>query len=83
MPVPLLAEGFGRGLNNIPYAWAVIKAIPWLGLIYLLKIYFSGAKCHAERVMHGKVLMVTVGIPRLLRVLRLTISAGRHLWSWG
>ncbi|KPI35481.1 putative oxido [Cyphellophora attinorum] len=57
MPVPLLAEGFGRGLNNIPYAWTVIKAIPWLGMIYLLKIYFSGAKCQAERVMHGKVVM--------------------------
>jgi hypothetical protein len=63
MPVPLLAEGFGRGLSNIPYAWTIIKTIPWIGLIYLLKIYFNGAKCEAERVMHGKVVMVTVSLP--------------------
>lgn len=60
MPVPLIAEGFGRGLDNIPYAWSVIKLIPWIGLLALLKVYFSGAKCKAERLMHGKVIMVTV-----------------------
>jgi hypothetical protein len=62
MPIPLLAEGFGRGLSNIPYLWTVIKAIPSIGLIWLLKLYFAGAKCRAERLMHGKVVMVTVSI---------------------
>ena len=60
MPVPLLAEGYGRGLSGIPYAWTVIKAIPWIGVIWLLKLYFGGSKCQAERLMHGKVVMVTV-----------------------
>jgi hypothetical protein len=61
MPVPLLAEGFGHGLDRIPYVWTTLKIIPWLGLVYLLKWYFNGAKCKAERLMHGKVVMVTVG----------------------
>ena len=62
MPVPLLAEGFGRGINGIPYVWTVLKLLPGLGLLYLLKLYFSGAVCRAERLMHGKVVMVTVSI---------------------
>ncbi len=60
MPVPLLAEGFGRGLSGIPYAWTIIKSIPLLLVIFLLKLYFGGAKCRSERLMHGKVVMVTV-----------------------
>jgi hypothetical protein len=60
MPVPLLAEGLGRGISGIPYAWTVIKSLPWLAVIYLLKLYFGGAKCRSERVMHGKVVLVTV-----------------------
>ena len=81
MPVPLLAEGFGRGLGDIPYAWTIIKAVPWIGLIYLLKIYFSGAKCQAERLMHGKVVMVTVRGPHFSRSL-LIRTIGRHVRCW-
>ncbi|RMZ75897.1 hypothetical protein DV738_g5209, partial [Chaetothyriales sp. CBS 135597] len=61
MPIPLLAEGFGRGLSGIPYAWPVIKTAPWIALVWLLKWYFAGATCRAERVMHGKVVLVTGG----------------------
>lgn len=64
MPIPLLAEVSDRGISGIPYAWDLIKLVPWLGVLYLLKVYFSGAKCRAERVMHGKVVMVTVGLVR-------------------
>jgi len=60
MPVSLLAEGFARGLSNIPHIWTVIKSLAWLGVIAVLKLYFGGAKCRSERVMHGKVVMVTV-----------------------
>jgi len=60
MPVPLLAEVSGSGLSHIPYAWTVLKIVPWIGLVYLLKLYFGGAQNKAERVMHGKVVMVTV-----------------------
>ena len=67
MPVPILAEGFEKGIGGIPYAWDVIKLIPWVGLLYLLKLYFSGARCRSERVMHGKVVMVTVSSPGSLK----------------
>lgn len=60
MPIPLLAEGFDRGLSNIPYIWTIARGLPFLGLIALVKSYFAGAKCQTERVMHGKVVMVTV-----------------------
>lgn len=60
MPIPLLAEGFGRGLANIPYLWTVAQAAVAIGFVVLLKYYFGGARCRSERVMHGKVVMVTV-----------------------
>jgi hypothetical protein len=60
MPIPLLAEGFGRGLSNIPYAWTAIQGAVLIAIITLLKQYFGGATCRSERVMHGKVVMVTV-----------------------
>jgi len=63
MPIPLLAEGFGRGVSNIPYIWTVAQSSAAIGVVYLLKLYFGGAKCRSERVMHGKVVMVTVRIP--------------------
>ena len=62
MPIPLLAEGFGRGWSSIPYLSTVLKSAVIIGVITLLKLYFGGAKCHAERVMHGKVVLVTVCI---------------------
>lgn len=61
MPVPLLAEGLlGQGFTRIPYIWPVLKSIPWVVAVVLLKFYFGGARCRVERVMHGKVVMVTV-----------------------
>lgn len=60
MPIPLLAEGIWGSPSSIPYLFAVLKTIPWLGLLVLLKFYFGGARCRSERVMHGKVVMVTV-----------------------
>lgn len=60
MVVPILAYSFWGGLSDIPYAYTVLKAIPWIGLVFLLKIYFSGTKSKSERVMHGKVIMITV-----------------------
>ena len=60
MPIPLLAEGFGRGITNIPHIWTAAQVVVGIALIYLLKSYFGGASCQAERVMHGRVIMVTV-----------------------
>lgn len=60
MVVPLLAEGFGRGVTNIPYLSSVAKIVLTVGLIYGLKVYFGGATCKSERLMHGKVVIITV-----------------------
>jgi len=60
MVVPLIVQGFWGGLSTIPYAYTVLKTIPWIALVILLKAYFEGAKNRSERVMHGKVVMVTV-----------------------
>lgn len=60
MPIPLLAEGFGRGFSNIPHIWTAVQLAAGVGVIALLKLYFGGTKCQSERVMHGKVVMVTV-----------------------
>ena len=60
MVVPLIAQGFWGGLSTIPYAYTVLKIIPWIALVILLKVYFEGSKNRSERVMHGKVVIVTV-----------------------
>jgi hypothetical protein len=60
MVVPLIAQGFWGGLSTIPYAYTILKTIPWIALVILLKIYFEGSKNRSERVMHGKVVIVTV-----------------------
>ena len=60
MVIPLVAQGLSEGISAVPYAYTVLKTIPWVALVVLLKIYFGGAKNRSERVMHGKVIMVTV-----------------------
>ena len=60
MPIPIIAQGIQEGISSIPYAWTVIKTAPWLLLIAALKYYFGGARNTSERLMHSKVVMVTV-----------------------
>jgi small-conductance mechanosensitive channel len=62
MPIPLIAQGIQEGIGSIPYAWTVIKTAPWLLLLAALKYYFGGARNTSERLMHSKVVMVTVRI---------------------
>lgn len=60
MPVYIAAQGLLDGLDSISWIWPILKALPWLGLLWLLKTFFQGARTLAERNMHGKVVMVTV-----------------------
>ncbi len=62
MPIPLLASGLWSGVSTIPYAYTVIKVALWVLIISLLKYYFGGARNSSERVMHSKVVMVTVSV---------------------
>lgn len=63
MPIPVLQYILTQGFSSIPYVVPILKSLPWLAVLYLLKIYFSGAKNTSERLMHGKVVMITVRLP--------------------
>ena len=60
MPVYIAVQAVSDGLDSIPFIWPVLKTIPWLLLLYVVKRFFSGAMNTSERNMHGKVVMVTV-----------------------
>ncbi|KAF2771444.1 NAD(P)-binding protein [Teratosphaeria nubilosa] len=61
MPVYIAKTAFDEGLDKVPFVWPILKAIPWLLLLYLAKLFFSGASNKSERNMHGKVVLVTGG----------------------
>src|ERR1700753_1586441 len=61
MPIPLFNTILQDGLSSIPHSIDVIKAVLTIGVIYLLKLYFSGASNTSERVLHGKVAIITGG----------------------
>jgi chromate transport protein ChrA len=79
MVVPLVAKGLLDGISDLPYVYTILKTLPWIAIIVLLKFYFGGAKNRSERLMHGKVVMVTVSMMRYeyLYVLKLT-NPGRE-----
>jgi hypothetical protein len=66
MPIPLVAEVFQEGLSKIPYAYTVLKTLPWFGGVYGLKRYFDGASNFSERNMHSKVVIMTVSYQILI-----------------
>ncbi|KAF1821710.1 NAD(P)-binding protein [Dissoconium aciculare CBS 342.82] len=61
MPVYIALQAIFEGIDSIPYIWPIIKTIPWIVLLWILKVFFSGASNLAERKMHGKVVLVTGG----------------------
>lgn len=68
MPIPLLAESFWKGLSSIPYGYTIVKAVSWLLVISGLKYFFGGSRNVSERVMHSKVVMVTVSLDQPTRL---------------
>jgi NAD(P)-dependent dehydrogenase (short-subunit alcohol dehydrogenase family) len=60
MPIPLISVVFNDGLS-IPHVGTLIRAAITLLAIYLLKHYFAGARNSSERVLHGKVVILTGG----------------------
>lgn len=60
MPIPLIVQGIREGVGSIPHAYTVLKVVPWVLLVAALKYYFGGARNSSERVMHSKVIMITV-----------------------
>jgi small-conductance mechanosensitive channel len=60
MPIPIIVKGFQEGVSSIPFAWPVLRIAPWVLILSALKYYFGGARNTSERLMHSKVVMVTV-----------------------
>ncbi|KAF2094839.1 NAD(P)-binding protein [Rhizodiscina lignyota] len=61
MPIPLINYVLSEGISGIPYFWTIIKTVPWLVALYLLKWYCGGAVNTSERNMHSKVVLMTGG----------------------
>ncbi|KAL1868605.1 hypothetical protein Plec18167_008196 [Paecilomyces lecythidis] len=61
MPVHFIIKGLSEGFPSIPYLYPVLKVVPWLLLLAVLKVYFGGARNKSERLMHSKVVMITGG----------------------
>ncbi|KAH8434079.1 putative oxidoreductase [Aspergillus melleus] len=61
MPIPIITKGIMEGISSIPYAYSILKLIPWVLVVAVLKYYFGGARNSSERLMHSKVVMVTGG----------------------
>lgn len=75
MPIHILAQGWSDGISSIPLGWTVVKVVPCLAVLYLLKWYFNGATNVSERNMHSKVIMMTVSL----------IATGHEdlrIWEW-
>lgn len=60
MPIPILVQAATEGLSSIPHVYTVLKILPWVLLVLGLKYFFGGARNRSERLMHSKVIMVTV-----------------------
>lgn len=60
MPVHILGHAWEEGISSIPYGWTILKVVPAIAVLYLLKLYFNGAVNTSERNMHSKVVMITV-----------------------
>lgn len=73
MPIPLLADIAFKGVSSVPFALPVLKTLPWLVAVWLLKLYFGGANNKSERLMHSKVILVTVWRLRIFPRLVLNI----------
>ncbi|KAI5785560.1 hypothetical protein DFH27DRAFT_518763 [Peziza echinospora] len=61
MPIPLAETILNNGLDSVPFIYPVLRVLPWALLVYVLKWFFAGTKNGNERVMHGRVVMVTGG----------------------
>lgn len=69
MPIPFLADVAVKGIYAIPFVVPVLKVLPWLVLLGVLKLYFGGGSNRSERLMASKVIMVTVRIPHAYKLI--------------
>ena len=60
MPIHILASAVFEGVTVLPFVIPLLKILIVLLSIWLLKVYFGGASNTSERLMHSKVIMITV-----------------------
>lgn len=60
MPIPIIVNVARDGLDSIPWLWPILKIVPWLAALYAIKWWSGGVKNRSERVMHSKVVILTV-----------------------
>ena len=60
MPIHMLGSALFGEVSLIPFAVPLLKFVVLLFLIWLLKTYFGGGRNTSERLMHSKVVMITV-----------------------
>ena len=60
MPIHILASAVFEGVSLFPFVIPLFKLLPLLFSIWLLKMYFGGASSTSERLMHSKIVMITV-----------------------
>lgn len=60
MPIHILASAVSEGVSVLSYVVPLLKVLLFLFSIWLLKIYFGGGSNTSERLMHSKVIMITV-----------------------
>ena len=86
MPIPIVRKVFAEGFDSVPFVVPLLKSVPWIGGVVLLKRYFGGARNGSERDMHGKVVLMTVSAePQDLSIVRATVAdriPGRHIRCW-
>ena len=60
MPIPIISKVASDGFDAVPGLLTVLRLLPVIGIIYALKRYFGGSSNRSERLMHSKVVMITV-----------------------
>ena len=66
MPIPLIGDLIFKGIGSVPFAYPILKSLPWILALFLAKLWFGGASNKSERVMHSKVVMITVSTVAIL-----------------
>ncbi|TGO40056.1 hypothetical protein BHYA_0043g00440 [Botrytis hyacinthi] len=61
MPVDFVANVIWGKVTWLPSLWTVVKVVPAVLVIVLVKLFSAGVKNSSERKMHGKVVLVTGG----------------------
>ncbi|KAG9726631.1 oxidoreductase-like protein, partial [Aureobasidium melanogenum] len=61
MPIPLVQKAVLDGLETVPNSAVLLKLVPVVLVVYLIRRWFQGASNTSERTMHGKVVMITGG----------------------